>query len=421
MHVTESTATSRNPIQALREAKKKLRTPEVDKIITKDTKEFWDMVDEFIKEHGETLRNQNQSRWGSAADRKIKIDLFGEKSVSVVLAPNQQARYDQLKEEQRNLDVRLKRAFEEVAPYRRELYELCQQLSLTGAYRRFLDAHRLDPDSTKDPHPSNVRVLAAVSQHQGAVGNRNEEKISPYVSLISRLHEETDSMDDLIKQAEETVSLVEPISDDPRSIPDIQKPVSTPHREHNDAWKKSDNIDPSLRRIGIFIVADDGLGSFFDEAEELTRHYVEKPVSKFDSTSNPKAYRVDKIITVKPLTIEEEQQGIKLETRIKDAFREAELFAEQEIEASGGQDLKFEGIAHWLGHGMCKEENSPSEGSDRYYLEGSKEFLFITNHDGETCEGIDETTIKKLEREHLGAFRYFIQNISSCDSGAAIS
>ena len=97
------------------------------------------------------------------------------------------------------------------------------------------------------------------------------------------------------------------------------------------------------------------------------------------------------------------------------------MFVEKEKKKNPEQELEFEGIAHWHGHGTSLKDNLSPE-DEKLYHEGSLDFLFITKHqhNGE-IEGVNKATIKRLEQENLKKYRYFIHDFHSCCSGAMIA
>lgn len=112
------------------------------------------------------------------------------------------------------------------------------------------------------------------------------------------------------------------------------------------------------------------------------------------------------MVVAEPPGKEEAARGITFEQRVRDPFAEVERFAE-------GQDgRKHEGMAVWLGHGTSTGQASE--------MQGSMDYKYLTRF-GREPSGIDESEIKRLEREHLEDYRYFVQFISTCCSAAAIS
>lgn len=175
------------------------------------------------------------------------------------------------------------------------------------------------------------------------------------------------------------------------------------------------------------------------QAGEIKKCYREESVDGYIADTDPAkedAYRVDKIIVVRAPTSEDAANGITHKVKIERAFKEAQEFVDEQkelvkaAEPGSEQSLKFEGIAHWLGHGTTiesikKDEDKSSSAeqlkeNDSMYLEGSMEFCFITKHHP-SLEGVDETTIKEWESNYLRSFEDFIHDVHSCAAGAFIA
>lgn len=411
------------PSRLIYNERKKLWTPKM-KEASKATSDFITSSNRFVSASlGTALRqlycDETTNTGRISKIREALLPLSDKEPICVEFnGMDEKEKYGSLKEECQRIKKMWETAHEEVKPLYKEVYLLFK--SLKDEYAQFLDEHRLDPDSMDNPHPSNIRVLAAISQLSGSKAPDEGERISIHVQLISQLLQDEDSIDALIKKAEETVFLIDAKH---RAEPHIQKPLSTPNRQNANCWRKSDNNNPNVRRIAIFIPTEDGSGTFLYEMDELIRNYRIQTPAEFSLQPDPKLYRVDRVIKVLPPTVEEELDGVTQSDKIRKAFKEAEEFVRIELEHAdrSNNPISFEGIAHWIGHGMYKEEAGPQEGDDRLFLEGSREFFFITKFGENEPEGLDESAIKELERKHLRDFCYFVNNIGSCGSGAMIS
>lgn len=304
-------------------------------------------------------------------------------------------------------------------------------------YSEFIEKHKADPEKVTNPHPKNIRVTAACSQSDGSTPDYtdyNEKKsIGIYIKNLSKAIKDTQCFDDAIDQVDKIVTLQKGklVNGEPFQ-PMISKPVSTP-RSNRNSLKKSDNNNIQVKRIIIFIHSYDGTPKAKNDIDELKKNYREESVKTYANSKDPnknKQYRVDTIITVPPPTPKEEAKGITHRDKIKKAFEEAKIFVEREKRKAresalikdldpkqAEEALKFEGVAHWSGHGVS-DDTKESKG-DGKYLEGSKEFKFITEHEGNKV--VTEKEIKAWEKEYLKSFRYFIQSVEACESGALIA
>ncbi len=293
-------------------------------------------------------------------------------------------------------------------------------------YAEFLDNSRPNPSKVSDPHPDNVRVLAAVSQNQlAAAENPVKEKGKP--DWVTRKFSDALSTEQTIDAAIDKTS--KEVTVDYNSInylPFIQKPVST-KRENNTAWTKSDNDNPNVKRVIIFNVTEDEAGGMQSGADKIRQNFYTPDEKASDSNEN--RFRVDKIIYVTPPTKEEEKQGITQTDKTRKAFEQCKAFMEEQKASIAKQavaegkdpkaavkDLKFEGMANWFGHGTTVANKSPKENDPKHYQEGSAEFKFIIS----PKEGIEESEIKKME-QNIKDFSYFPQYFVSCHSGAMIN
>ncbi len=297
-------------------------------------------------------------------------------------------------------------------------------------YGMAIELLRLPPQKERE----HIRVLATASQLAGGACATPEERkeaeelglpvLSLHVRRIIDALKSTNSMDEAIDKVCEDSR----VYGGDKVEPSIQKAVSS-RTEKKNAWLKSENDNPNIRRIVISIVAEDSFGGQRIEADELLKLYKKED----------KQYRVDKIEMVSAPTEEEKERGITFKEKIEDAFKEARLFAEEERKQN--PDLEFEGIVHWHGHGtsltdkinpkdeiICHDEhgtpltNNIKLEDEISYKEGSLGFLFITRHlYNSGVEGIDKTAIKRIEQENLGKYRYFIHDFHSCCSGAMIA
>jgi len=295
--------------------------------------------------------------------------------------------------------------------------------SMKEKYAKFVDKNRPDPSKVSDPHPDNVRVLGAVSQTEpaAAANQQKGEKADWVTKKFSAALSTEKTLDKAMDKASKD-AVVTGFSEG--QAPIIQKPVST-KRENKTAWKKSDNNNPNVKRIAIFVVTEDGSRNFKNNSDEIKKNFYT------GSSSNPQEnrFRVDKVITVTPLTEDEARQGITQADKIKQAFKQSKTFIEDQKDlvrkkaVAEGKDpekavsaLKFEGFAGWFGHGTIIEDKSPKKEDPRYFQEGSAEFKFITNPF--TQEGLQESEIKKMEQQNIKEYSYFTQYFSSCHSGA---
>ena len=301
---------------------------------------------------------------------------------------------------------------------------VCQQVrryfeQVKNEYASAVDFLRLNMPKERQ----NVRVLAAASQLSAAANPTTEEcegernNLSLHTTRLSNALKATDSIDEAIDQVCRDVC----VHGDGVDL-SIQKAVSSKN-EIGNAWKKSENDNPNVRRIVISVFAEDGYGLQQNNANEILGHYKKQSVAEYNAVHNEEKYRVDNIIEVFRPTEEEEKAGITFEEKIKNAFKQARAFAEEQKEQNPGQELKFEGIAHWNGHGgsymiPTKETNSKDD-----FREGSRDFLFIIEHDhvNGTHKGIDKASIKRLEKELTDSGYKFIQDFGSCCSGAMIA
>gem|GEM_PF-5659052 len=300
--------------------------------------------------------------------------------------------------------------------------------SVKGKYAEFVDDNRLDPSKGSDPHPKNIRVLAAVSQSEpaAAANSKKGEKADWVTKKFSDALRTENSIDKAMDVASKD-AVVKGYPDGQPPI--IQKPVST-KRENVKAWKKSDNDDPNVKRIVIFNVTEDGSRNFENNAAEIRKNFY---TPSEENKSNPfeQRFRADRIITVTPPTEEEAKKGITQADKIRSAFEQSKQFMEDQKDLarkkaiSEGKDpeaavkvLRFEGMANWFGHGTTVENKSPKIDDPRYLQEGSAEFKFITNPLEQ--KGIEESEIKKME-QNVKDYDYFTQYFCSCHSGAMIN
>ena len=302
-------------------------------------------------------------------------------------------------------------------------------------YASAVDLLRLDMPKERQ----NVRVLAAASQLSAAANPTTEEceenkksgrkNLSLHTTRLSNALKATGSMDEAIDQVCRDVC----VHGDGVDL-SIQKAVSSKN-EIGNAWRKSENGNPNVRRIVISIVAEDGYGLQKNNANEILGYYRKQSVAEYNADSNEEKYRVDNIIEVFRPTEEEEKAGITFEEKIKNAFKQARAFAEEQKGQSSGQELKFEGVAHWDGHGgsyvIPENENIDLEtaSSDKEtkpkddFREGSRDFLFIIEHDhvNGKHKGMDKASIKILEKELTDVGYKLIQDFGLCCSGAIIA
>lgn len=294
-------------------------------------------------------------------------------------------------------------------------------------YAELIDNNRPDPSKIPDPHPSNVRVLAAVSQNQLAAAE-NPTKGKEKTDWVTRKFSDALRTEKTIDAAIDKTSA--DVIVDYNSInymPFIQKPVST-KRENNTAWKKSDNDNPNVKRVVIFNIPEDEVGGFKSGADKLRQNFY-TPDEKKSPNSNENRFRADKIIYVAPPTKEEEKQGITQTDKTRQAFEQCKQFMEDQKAlvakqaVAEGKDpqaaikaLRFEGMANWFGHGTTVADKSPKKDDPKYYQEGSAEFKFIIS----PKEGIEESEIKKME-QNIKDYSYFPQYFVSCHSGAMIN
>ncbi len=295
-------------------------------------------------------------------------------------------------------------------------------------YAEFVDDNRPNPSKVSDPHPKNIRVLAAVSQTEpaAAANSKNGEKADWVTRKFSKALRTEDSIDKAMDVASKD-AVVKGYSDGQPPI--IQKPVST-KREHKTAWRKSDNTDLNVKRVVIFNVTEDGSRNFENNAAEIRKNFY---TPDEENKSNPfeQRFRADRIITVKPPTEEEAKKGVTQAGKIIVAFEQSKQFMEDQKDLTRkkaieeGKDpeaavkaLRFEGMANWFGHGTIVEDKSPKKEDPRYYQEGSAEFKFIT--DPLEQKGIEESEIKKME-QNVKDYDYFTQYFCSCHSGAMIN
>ncbi|MEI8390277.1 MAG: hypothetical protein WCG23_10395 [bacterium] len=295
--------------------------------------------------------------------------------------------------------------------------------SVKNQYAQFLDNNRPDPSKVSDPHPNNIRVLAAVSQNEAATGTLPGEKADWVTRKFSDALGTEASIDKAMDKTSKDAAVMGYSN---AEAPTMQKPVTT-RRENNTAWQKADNNNPDIKRVVIFNVTEDGSGNFKKGADELRKNFY-TPDEKNESNPFETRFRADKIITVTPPTKEEEKQGITQADKIRQAFEQSKQFMEDQKDLARknaiaeGKDpeaavkaLKFEGMANWFGHGTTVKEKSPEKDDPRRYQEGSAEFKFWTN--SQKNEGIEESDIKKME-QNVKDFSYFTEYFNSCHSGA---
>lgn len=265
--------------------------------------------------------------------------------------------------------------------------------------------------------------MASVSQRFGSKAGLPETKfIDPTTVAFTKNIKSAASMDEAISQTEKTVMIH---ADDGG----LQKPVSTP-RSNNQSWQKKDNADPNIRRLAILIETDDGNPGFKESTDALAGSFTKQSPEAFAASKDSKKneqFRVDNVIRVKPLTVEERRKGVTMTQKIEDAFKQAQSFQTEQQKKAGDQadQLKFEVFTSWMGHGMTDSKKSPKDTDPRINQEGSAEFIFMPDvtkrdKDGRT-EEITETQIKDWEERYLKRFRYGVQYFGSCSSGAAIS
>ncbi|MEZ4575071.1 MAG: hypothetical protein R2857_09175 [Vampirovibrionales bacterium] len=210
-------------------------------------------------------------------------------------------------------------------------------------------------------------------------------------------------------------------------IPHLEQAVSTPNRAQPQSWRKADNANPYVKRVAVVVATDDNTGEMERELPYVTGRFVEAPPQAFAAMGDPSRYRVDRLIVVKPATQAEKAQGITQADKIRQAYVEMARFAQvarQQAQAQGLNPslVRVEGFSSWIGHGMTQPNVGPSDDDDRRYLQGSKEFFFITQHKPGQPEGISETEMKQLEQQYVAPnFTYFVQHLSACGSGAAIA
>ena len=411
-------------------------------------------INSFIEKHMDSYLRDLYIREGIQQSRiaKIKSVLFfpelkGEASdpegifSKDSLPEDVKEEYEQLKKEADDLVDVWYEAYASALPKYASIYKFL--LKNKDEYARFVDQHRLHPDLVTIPHPENIRVLAAVSQTSGSFmpDIRRGERLSLHTQWVTRAFKAKKNLciDDAIADVTSTAYVQEgSVERGFQREPDIQKPVST-IRGNRNTWRKIDNTNNKIKRIVIFIITDDMSGLQQAQAGEIKKCYREESVDGYIADTDPAkedAYRVDKIIVVRAPTSEDAANGITHKVKIERAFKEAQEFVDEQkelvkaAEPGSEQSLKFEGIAHWLGHGTTiesikKDEDKSSSAeqlkeNDSMYLEGSMEFCFITKHHP-SLEGVDETTIKEWESNYLRSFEDFIHDVHSCAAGAFIA
>lgn len=307
-------------------------------------------------------------------------------------------------------------------------------------YKADLFTYRLDPDHAEIAlkHPRPVRVVSSITQNGGSRTIQPGETASLGVQTFINHIQTAPSLNDAIDGYEQTLNFipsdmapVNPETPNYPPIPHLEKAIATPYtplRPKTATWQKSDNANPYVRRILIQIYTDDGSTEARQNAQAMRQQFVQQPVHQPHQAIRPDQYRVDEIIQVPPITPQERQRGITQADKIRQAYKALDGFVTQQRTLAHQQGLdpnrlQFEGFCSWIGHGMTMPNQGPGDQDDRRFLEGSKEFYFITRHrpGAGLPEGLSETEIKQLEAQHVQPFASFIQHVQACSAGAFIA
>ncbi|MCA9841290.1 MAG: hypothetical protein KC475_04145 [Cyanobacteria bacterium HKST-UBA03] len=345
-------------------------------------------------------------------------------------------RYGQLRQYALWLNSVWKSAYDQIRPYCAQQSELIRRL--LPAYHEEIKALRLDPDDPRIAvkHPKNVRVIASIDQNYKARTANPDRIMTPgYASFISRLQAQP-TVDAAIDDYENNPIFIPserapyyPDNPDYPPIPHLEHAVSTPNRAQPNAWRKADNTNPLVRRVAILIATNDGSGAPEQELPFMVNMFRQMPAKDYElAGNNPRQYRVDKLVVIKPVTLDEQARGITQVHKIRAAYAQLNQFVEQQyrqalVEGVDPRYLQFEGFCSWTGHGTTPPPQTMPENDDRRYLQGAHEFYFITGPgDARRPEGLSETEIKQLEQQFVAPhFRYFVQHFNACKSGAAIA
>lgn len=326
-------------------------------------------------------------------------------------------------------DKLLEKVLQNSAKPWRTAYELAHPVSveaylelqkLRPNFNMEVDRLRLHRKHSPNPHPKNVHIITSSSQYfvtsSPASNTDSTQKTAWNIRLMTNLLQSCSSMAKVIQKACSSNYIPEPCPQRIYIPPFIEKPVSSRGAQFAQGWKKSANADPNIKRVVIMLTVDYGDEESLANKESLKTAYLEVPVEQYDKQANPQnLFRVDKIIELAMPSEAEITQGITVKDKIQEAFREAEAFVS--TEKLKAPDLKFEGIAHWVGHGSV-HNNIVDEKKDLFYRDGSLNFTFLPNHQGEE---ISKDEIKDIEHERLKGFKTFIQHFMACNSGAMIS
>jgi hypothetical protein len=439
--------------KAIAQEKRRLYAPMMDKSLQEDTGAHMKETCEFIQNNLSGAFKDLHAEESDPTVRGLKImrSIISVKPLTEVakaalakLPADQKEAYQAVMKSAMNLHYRWVDTYRQIARNQKAFVEMIR--SNITAYLQEINSLKLDPNASEIEikHPENIRVIAASSQNGGSSSPIGDETLSWGTNTFVNALQQTDSLDNAIDHAEQHYLLRE--GDGPETIPDdldkppvgahFEKPIAT-NRHNPVAWKKADNTNPNVKRIAIVISTGDGNGHARVEADTVASQFAVQSAADFAAQPQAAAYRVDKLIRITPPTPEETAKGITQTDKIKQAFANAETFvaaqkqaAREQALATGNnpdaaeQALQFDGFASWHGHGMTVQDKGPAQDDDRRYLEGSKEFFFITQHasgpNGHPA-GVDETTIKTMEHKHLSNFRYFVHNIHACASAAAIA
>ncbi len=406
-------------LRLVRESRKKLWTKEHQAL-----SDQWDVlsvdINNFIRDRLNTeFRNLYSSETSETARlgmiSRLIFDSSSGRSKDVInsLSPESRRVFDMLRARYNTNQRAWTRLIDNTRPFNGMLYD--SFIPVGSNYRDSINRSRLPSASVSNPHPSNIRVLAATTQNGGSLPG-NHEQASIHTRWLSQaMMMFSSSMDEAISYMERQVHIT---GRELNIEPQIQTPIAS-SRSNPTSWRRQDNANQNVRRIAIIIAADDGSGDVNRDVELLRSNYFVGSYQRYRDDKNPQTrnqYRVDRLVVIRPPTSDEASRGITLRDKIMQAYREVEAFVNEERRR--GDDLAFEGIAHWLGHGMTIDGIGPGRNEPDFYREGSQEFFFITNR--ARIEGLTEDEIKKLERTYLSQFRYFIQDFNSCQSGAAI-
>ena len=351
--------------------------------------------------------------------RSIIMDLQAGKA-SELLTRLPQGAQDKLKEliqaRQNAIDI----SSQMLEGPRVRLSELVKQIK--DQYAGWVDRTRLNPNDDPNPHPTNVRIAAAVPQgdFNGMVAplpNGMNRQVQDFIDHVKQ----TGSLDAAI---DATTQLQYSNDGSNGDWPYISKQVAT-DRHNPHAWRKADNQDPNVRRIVLQFATDPVVTTMM--ANTLNTAFHEAPVGQ---ATGPDQYRVDRIVTLETATPEQIEQAFKAARQWADAERqrvydqaltEARLHGGTEQDHQGAAqaavaNLRFEAFTGWHGHGNVDENKTPE--GDRGYQEGAQEFKFKT-----ATDHMSETQIKALERQYLGpdCFDYVVGYSMSCRSGALIA